>query len=56
MGLITTYIMQVHLEGSIITQFHNRLWVTGAAVPNGNQLYGFKPIMPPPLQPTGPPA
>ncbi len=28
--------------GSIITQFHNRLWVTGAAVPNGNQLYGSK--------------
>lgn len=27
-------------KGSIITQFHNRLWVTGAAVPNGNQLYG----------------
>ena len=26
-------------KGSIITQFHNRLWVTGAAVPNGNQLY-----------------
>lgn len=26
--------------GSIITQFHNRLWVTGAAAPNGNQLYG----------------
>lgn len=28
--------------GSIITQFHNRLWVTGAAVPNGNLLYGSK--------------
>lgn len=28
--------------GSIITTFHNRVWVTGAAVPNGNQLYGSK--------------
>ena len=27
-------------KGSIITQFHNRLWVTGEAVPNGNQLAG----------------
>lgn len=27
-------------KGSILAQFHNRLWVTGLAVPNGNQLYG----------------
>ena len=26
-------------KGSIITQFHGRLWVSGLAVPNGNQLY-----------------
>lgn len=27
-------------KGSVLAQFHNRLWVIGAAVPNGNQLYG----------------
>jgi hypothetical protein len=26
--------------GSIITTFHGRVWVTGLAVPNGNQIYG----------------
>lgn len=26
--------------GSLISQFHNRLWVSGAAIPNGNQVYG----------------
>ncbi len=38
-GSVTVYVSSSPL-GSIITQFHNRLWVTGAAVPNGNQLYG----------------
>jgi hypothetical protein len=38
-GTSTTYVTSGP-HGSIITQFHNRLWVTGAAVPNGNQLYG----------------
>lgn len=38
-GTSTTYVAGSPL-GSIIAQFHNRLWVTGAAVPNGNQLYG----------------
>jgi hypothetical protein len=38
-GTSTTYVANTP-KGSIITQFHNRLWVTGAAVPNGNQLYG----------------
>lgn len=38
-GTSTTYVSGSP-KGSIITQFHNRLWVTGAAVPNGNQLYG----------------
>lgn len=38
-GTSTTYVTGGP-RGSIITQFHNRLWVTGAAVPNGNQLYG----------------
>jgi len=28
--------------GSQIVSFHNRVWVIGAAVPNGNQLYGSK--------------
>ena len=37
-GTTTTYVASSPL-GSIITQFHNRLAVTGAAVPNGNQLY-----------------
>ena len=26
-------------HGSFITQFHNRLWASGAAVPNGSQIY-----------------
>lgn len=38
-GTSTTYVSGSP-RGSIIAQFHNRLWVTGAAVPNGNQLYG----------------
>jgi hypothetical protein len=38
-GTSTTYVANTP-KGSIITQFHNRLWITGAAVPNGNQLYG----------------
>jgi len=38
-GTATTYVSGSP-QGSIITQFHNRLWVMGAAVPNGNQLYG----------------
>ena len=38
-GTSTTYVSGSPL-GSIITTFHNRLWVTGAAVPNGNLLYG----------------
>lgn len=29
-------------HGSLITQFHGRVWVSGAAAPNGNQLYGSK--------------
>lgn len=29
-------------KGSIITQFHNRVWVAGQAVPNGNILNGSK--------------
>lgn len=40
-GTSTTYVSGSP-QGSIITTFHNRLWVTGAAVPNGNQLYGSK--------------
>lgn len=28
--------------GSFISQFHQRLWVSGVATPNGNQLYGSK--------------
>jgi hypothetical protein len=38
-GTSTTYVTSSP-KGSIITQFHNRLWITGAAVPSGNQLYG----------------
>jgi hypothetical protein len=38
-GTSTTFV-GASPKGSIITQFHNRLWITGAAVPNGNQLYG----------------
>lgn len=40
-GTSTTYVAGSP-KGSIISQFHNRLWVTGLAVPNGNQLYGSK--------------
>lgn len=38
-GTSTTYVVGSP-KGSIIAQFHNRLWIAGAAVPNGNQLYG----------------
>lgn len=38
-GTATTYVPGSP-NGSIITQFHNRLWVTGAVTPNGNQVYG----------------
>lgn len=38
-GSVTTPVSGSPL-GSIITQFHSRLWVTGAAAPNGNQVYG----------------
>lgn len=41
-GTSTTYVGSSSPRGSIITQFHNRLWVSGAAAPNGNQLYGSK--------------
>lgn len=40
-GTSTSYVANSP-HGSIISQFHNRLWVSGAAVPNGNQLYGSK--------------
>jgi len=40
-GTSTTYVSGSP-TGSIIVQFHNRLWVVGAPVPNGNQLYGSK--------------
>lgn len=40
-GTSTTYVASSP-KGTIIASFHNRLWVTGAAVPNGNQLYGSK--------------
>ena len=38
-GSSMTYISGSPL-GSLITSFHGRVWVSGAAVPNGNQLYG----------------
>lgn len=38
-GSSTTYATGSPL-GSSITSFHGRLWVTGAAIPNGSQLYG----------------
>jgi hypothetical protein len=38
-GSTTTYVANSPL-GSLIASFHNRIWVAGAAVPNGNQLYG----------------
>ena len=38
-GSTTTYEAGSPL-GSIINTFHSRLWVTGLAVPNGNQIYG----------------
>jgi len=38
-GALTTYIAGSP-KGSIIVTFHGRVWVTGLAVPNGNQLYG----------------
>ena len=40
-GTSTTYVANSP-KGSIITQFHNRVMVAGAAVPNGNQLYASK--------------
>lgn len=40
-GTSTTY-LSGSPHGSIINQFHSRLWVSGAAIPNGNQLYGSK--------------
>jgi hypothetical protein len=40
-GTSTTYVSGSP-KGSIISQFHNRLWVAGFALPNGNQLNGSK--------------
>jgi len=40
-GAVTTYVPNSP-HGSIITQFHSRVFVAGLAVPNGNQLYGSK--------------
>lgn len=40
-GTTTVYVSSSPL-GSLITSFHGRIWVSGAAVPNGNQLYGSK--------------
>jgi hypothetical protein len=40
-GTSTTYVSGSPF-GSIITTFHNRIWVAGAAIPNINQLYGSK--------------
>lgn len=40
-GTATTYVASSPL-GSLISQFHGRVWVAGLAVPNGNQLYGSK--------------
>lgn len=40
-GTATTYVSGSPL-GSLITQFHGRVWVAGLAIPNGNQLYGSK--------------
>jgi hypothetical protein len=38
-GTATTFVAGSP-KGSLITSFHLRIWVSGAAVPNGNQLYG----------------
>lgn len=40
-GSSTTYVANSPF-GSLITNFHQRVWVAGAAPPNGNQLYGSK--------------
>lgn len=37
-GSSTSYVSSSP-HGSLITQFHNRLWVSGTAVPNGSQIY-----------------
>lgn len=37
-GSTTTYVSGSP-HGSLITQFHSRLWASGAAVPNGSQVY-----------------
>lgn len=40
-GTSTTYVASSPL-GSLITEYHGRVWVAGAAAPNGNLLYGSK--------------
>lgn len=40
-GTKTTYVSGSPL-GSLISQFHGRVWVSGLAVPNGNLVYGSK--------------
>lgn len=40
-GSTTTYVTGSP-KGSLIAQFHGRVWVAGLAVPNGNLLYGSK--------------
>lgn len=40
-GTSTTYVSGSP-KGSLIANFHGRVWVTGLAVPNGNFLYGSK--------------
>lgn len=38
-GTSTAYLGSTTPKGSIITEFHNRLWVAGLAVPSQNQLW-----------------
>lgn len=38
----TTVYISGSPKGSIVTQYHNRLWISGQAVPNGNILNGSK--------------
>lgn len=40
-GTATTYVASSP-NGSLMAQWHQRVWISGAAVPNGNQLYGSK--------------
>ena len=40
-GTATTFVSGSP-KGSLITEFHGRIWVAGLGIPNGNQLYGSK--------------